>query len=234
MARGSSFLELFTHTLWRSLALAALGVFVRSMDQSMTYFTFEDTLSLIGFGYPFLFLVGYKNTKPEWMKWVWASLGLILVGYWLLWALYPAAPTNFDWQTVGVSEAWNAQHNFTGFAAPWDKNFNFGNHFDRWFLNKFPREKPFQYNSGGYLTLSFIPTLGTMILWPDCRMVNPRVAPEVPHEEISNHRNIVNCVRACSALLAPLPSGETNLDAVLDNFQRRHLLPVLGRLRLGN
>ncbi len=164
IAKGSSFLDLFTHTLWRSLALSALGVFLRSMDQSMTYFTFEDTLSQIGFGYPFLFLLGYKNTKAGWMKWVWASLCLILVAYWLLWALYPAAPTNFDWQTVGVSEAWNAQHNFTGFAAHWDKNFNFGNHFDQWFLNKFPREKPFQYNSGGYLTLSFIPTMGTMIL----------------------------------------------------------------------
>ena len=164
IAKGSSFLELFAHTLWRSVALAALGVFLRSMDRSMTYFTFEDTLSQIGFGYPFLFLLGYKNTKAGWMKWVWVSLGLILVGYWLLWALYPAAPANFDWQTVGVSEAWNARHNFTGFAAHWNKNFNFGNYFDQWFLNRFPREKPFVYNSGGYLTLSFIPTLGTMIL----------------------------------------------------------------------
>lgn len=164
MAKGARFLELFVHTLLRALALAALGVFLRSMDHSMTYFTFEDTLSQIGFGYPFLFLLGYKNTSPGWMKWVWASLGLILVGYWLLWALYPLPPANFDWQTVGVSETWNAQHNFTGFAAHWNKNFNFGNHFDQWFLNKFPRETPFEYNSGGYLTLSFIPTLGTMIL----------------------------------------------------------------------
>jgi heparan-alpha-glucosaminide N-acetyltransferase len=164
IAKGARFPELFAHALWRSLALAALGVFLRSMDRSMTYFTFEDTLSQIGFGYPFLFLLGYKNTKPGWMNWIWASLGLILVGYWLLWALYPAAPANFDWQMVGVSEAWNAQHNFTGFAAHWNKNVNFGNHFDQWFLNKFPREKPFEYNSGGYLTLSFIPTLGTMIL----------------------------------------------------------------------
>jgi len=164
MAKGARFLELFVHTLWRALALSALGVFLRSMDHSMTYFTFEDTLSQIGFGYPFLFLLGYNNARPGWMKWVCASLGLILVGYWLLWALYPLPPANFDWQTIGVSETWNAQHNFTGFAAHWNKNFNVGNHFDQWFLNKFPREKPFEYNSGGYLTLSFIPTLGTMIL----------------------------------------------------------------------
>jgi heparan-alpha-glucosaminide N-acetyltransferase len=86
------------------------------------------------------------------------------VGYWALWALYPAAPANFDWQTVGVSQDWNARHNFMGFAAHWNKNFNFGNRFDQWFLNLFPRESRFEYNDGGYLTLSFIPTLGTMIL----------------------------------------------------------------------
>src|ERR1700732_5088612 len=41
MTKGSSFPTLFIHTLWRSLALAALGVFLRSMGHSMTYFTFE-------------------------------------------------------------------------------------------------------------------------------------------------------------------------------------------------
>src|SRR5262249_59505831 len=66
--------------------------------------------------------------------------------------------------TVGVSPEWNSQHNFAGFAAHWNKNFNFGNRFDQWFLNLFPRESRFEYNDGGYLTLSFIPTLGTMIL----------------------------------------------------------------------
>ncbi len=36
--------------------------------------------------------------------------------------------------------------------------------FDTWFLNLFPRVKPFVSNAGGYATLSFLPTLGTMIL----------------------------------------------------------------------
>ena len=164
MAKGARFTELFWHALWRSFVLAALGVFLRSMGHSMTYFTFEDTLSQIGFGYPFLFLLGYYSSKVKSLKWVWTSLGLILFAYWLAWALYPAAPANFDWQSVGVSAHWNAQHNFTGFAAHWNKNYNFGNRFDQWFLNLFPREHPFVYNDGGYLTLSFIPTLGTMIL----------------------------------------------------------------------
>src|SRR2546421_2240489 len=164
MAKGARFAELFWHALWRSLVLVALGVFLRSMDHSITYFTFEDTLSQIGFGYPFLFLLGFYWMKTGKAKWVWTMLGIILFGYWLAWALYPAAPANFNWPSVGVSETWNAQHNFSGFAAHWNKNYNFGNRFDQWFLNLFPREHPFVYNEGGYLTLSFIPTLGTMIL----------------------------------------------------------------------
>ena len=36
--------------------------------------------------------------------------------------------------------------------------------FDVWFLNLFPREKPFLFNGGGWSTLSFIPTLATMML----------------------------------------------------------------------
>ena len=164
MAKGASFANLLRHALWRAFALAALGVFLRSMDHSMTYFTFEDTLSQIGFGYPFLFLLGYFSSKVRSLKWIWVTLAIILVGYWLLWAAYPAAPANFDWPSVGVSQQWNAQHNYTGFAAHWNKNYNLGNRFDQWFLNLFPREHPFVYNEGGYLTLSFIPTLGTMIL----------------------------------------------------------------------
>jgi len=164
MAKGARFADLFWHALWRSFVLVALGVFLRSMDHSITYFTFEDTLSQIGFGYPFLFVLGYCSSKARSLKWVWTSLGCLLFAYWLAWAWYPAAPANFDWQSVGVSSAWNIQHNFTGFAAHWNKNYNLGNRFDQWFLNLFPREHPFVYNEGGYLTLSFIPTLGTMIL----------------------------------------------------------------------
>lgn len=137
LAKGGTFWKLFAHASWRALILVALGVFLRSMDHSQTYFTFEDTLSQIGFGYPFLFLLGFRPPK-----WAWAALGVVLGGYWLAWAVYPLPPANFDWSTVGVTAAWNAQHNFTGFAAHWNKNFNLGNTFDQWFLNFFPREHP--------------------------------------------------------------------------------------------
>src|SRR5690606_937187 len=63
---------------------------------------------------------------------------------------------------AGVAADW--PHHFQGFAAHWNKNTNLAWSFDRWFLNQFPREQPFLFNGGGYATLSFIPTLGTMIL----------------------------------------------------------------------
>ncbi len=157
LKKGTTFDKIFGHALWRSLLLVALGVFLRSMSHTQTYFTFEDTLSEIGLGYPILFLLGFRSAK-----WQWGALGAILFGYWLAWALYPAPGPNFNWAAVQVPANWS--HNFSGFAAHWNKNSNLGNAFDQWFLNLFPREKPFVDNEGGYLTLSFIPTLGTMIL----------------------------------------------------------------------
>jgi heparan-alpha-glucosaminide N-acetyltransferase len=179
LAKGGKFWNLFAHALWRSLVLVALGVFLRSMDRSQTYFTFEDTLSQIGFGYPFLFLLGFRPPK-----WAWAALGIILGGYWLAWAFYPLPGAGFDWQSVGVSAAWNAQHNFVGFAAHWNKNYNLGTGFDQWFLNLFPREQPFVYNHGGYLTLSFIPTLGTMILGLAAGRWLRAAAPTIPMKRL--------------------------------------------------
>ena len=157
LKKGTTFDKLFGHALWRSLLLVALGVFLRSMSHTQTNYTFEDTLSQIGLGYPILFLLGFRSAK-----WQWSALGALLFGYWLAWALYPAPGPNFNWAAVDVPPNW--AHNFSGFASHWNKNSNLGTAFDQWFLNLFPREKPWVDNDGGYLTLSFIPTLGTMIL----------------------------------------------------------------------
>ena len=155
--RGATFWPMFAHAIWRSLILVALGIFLRSLHHSQTYFTFEDTLTQIGLGYPFLFLLGFRSAR-----WQWGVFAAVLFGYWLAWALYPVPGPNFDYASVGVPANWT--HHFSGFAAHWNKNANLGNAFDQWFLNLFPRTSPFVANDGGYLTLSFIPTLGTMIL----------------------------------------------------------------------
>jgi predicted acyltransferase len=87
---------------------------------------------------------------------------LILGGYWLAFALYPLPGPGFDYARAGVAPDW--VHNLKGLAAHWNKNTNLAWAFDTWFLNLFPRENPFTHNGGGYATLSFVPTLGTMVL----------------------------------------------------------------------
>lgn len=155
-ARGQTLRHLWLHAVWRSVVLVLLGVLLRSTGRSMTYFTFEDTLSQIGLGYLVLFLLAWQPVRIQI-----AAVTLVLLGYWGAFALYPAPPPDFNWQSAGVPADW--PHHLQGFAAHWEKNTNFAAAFDRWFLNLFPREKPFLFNGGGYLTLSFIPTLGTMI-----------------------------------------------------------------------
>ncbi|TSD67986.1 DUF5009 domain-containing protein [Inquilinus sp. KBS0705] len=157
LAKGGKFSELLKHALIRSVILIALGIFLRSMWSKQTYFTFEDTLSQIGLGYTFLFLLGFCKQRTQLV-----ALILILVGYWAAFAFYPLPGAQFDYAAAGVPSNW--EHNFTGFAAHWNKNTNFAWAFDKWFLNLFPREYYFTNNGGGYSTLSFIPTLGTMII----------------------------------------------------------------------
>lgn len=155
-ARGQSFGRMLAHSAYRAAVLIALGIFLRSQSRAQTYFTFEDVLTQIGLGYVFLFLLGWARPKVQW-----AAAIAILVGYWAAFALYPLPPQGFDTTTVGVPVDW--PHHQTGFAQHWDKNTNLANAFDQWFLNLFPRERPFVFNRGGYLTLNFVPSLATMI-----------------------------------------------------------------------
>jgi predicted acyltransferase len=157
MAAGQSRGRLIRHSILRALALILLGIFLRSLSHPQTYFTFEDTLTQIGLGYVFLFLLGFRPVREQW-----AAFIVILVGFWAAFALYPLPGPDFDWAAVGVPKDW--PHLLTGFEAHWNKNSNLAWAFDVWFLNLFPRESRFLYNDGAWSTLSFIPTLATMIL----------------------------------------------------------------------
>ena len=156
-ARGQTFWQLFRHAVWRAVLLIVLGIFLRSIGHRQTYFTFEDTLTQIGLGYVFLFLLAFTRVRTQ----VIVAL-LILIVFWGAFALYPAPGPNFDYARVGVPPNW--EHNYTGFLSHFNKNSNLSSAFDVWFLNLFPGEQPFVYNEGGWSTLSFIPTLATMIL----------------------------------------------------------------------
>jgi heparan-alpha-glucosaminide N-acetyltransferase len=156
-ARGQSRTFMTLHAAWRALMLVLLGAFLASTNQSMTCWDFEDTLSQIGLGYVFLFLLAARPVRDQWI-----ALGVILAGYWAAFVLYPLPGASFDYPSVGVPRDWS--YLLSGFAAHWNKNCNLAWAFDTRFLNLFPRPAPFVFNAGGYATLSFIPTLGTMVL----------------------------------------------------------------------
>ena len=73
VAKGQAFGTMVTHAIWRSFVLIFLGIFLRSVGATMTNFTFEDTLTQIGLGYTFAFLLAFARTRTQWI-----ALGLIL------------------------------------------------------------------------------------------------------------------------------------------------------------
>jgi heparan-alpha-glucosaminide N-acetyltransferase len=155
--KGQSWLRMFLHAILRSVALVALGVLLRNLKTDKINFEFVDTLCQIGLGYTFLFVIG---TLPK--VWHYVLFGAIVIGWWIAFVYYPAPSTDFDYASVGVTTDW--PHHKTGIAAHWNKNAHLASDFDRWFLNKFPRTKPYTGNVGGYCTLNFVPTLATMLL----------------------------------------------------------------------
>lgn len=157
VAKGHPAGKMALHALWRAFALVMLGVLLRSLHHPGLYWTFEDTLTQIGLGYPVLFALGFAGARTRW-----AAFVIVVLGYWSLFALYPAPGPAFDYVAAGAPGDW--AHHASGFASHWNLNANAAWAFDRWFLNLFPREGIFIGHEEGYSTLSSIPTLGTMIL----------------------------------------------------------------------
>ncbi len=167
--RGDSVIEWFGHVLSRSMILILLGVFLRSRGASMTIFTFEDVLSQIGLGYTFVALLTNRSFAVHL-----AALVAILGGYWYFFYQHPVPGPEGNDVTRYLTELRHAPYSewnqFGGLAAHWNKHTNAAAEFDRSFLNKFPRPeeewngKKYWVNGGGYQTLSFIPSMATMIL----------------------------------------------------------------------
>jgi heparan-alpha-glucosaminide N-acetyltransferase len=172
-ARGETFGRMLGHAIWRSAALILLGIFLRSLERPHTYWTFEDTLTQIGLGYTFLFLLAFASLRVQAVVFT-----TILVAFWGAFVLFPLPGPGFDYAQVGVPANW--PHLYTGFLAHFNKNSNLSWAFDVWFLNLFPREAPFRFNEGGWSTLSFIPTLATMQLgvWTGRWLQSPRPTVE--------------------------------------------------------
>jgi heparan-alpha-glucosaminide N-acetyltransferase len=172
--KGESFGKMLRHAVRRSLILIFLGIFLRSMGSHQTYWTFEDTLTQIGLGYTFLFLLTFTSRRVQV-----AVFAAILVLFWAAFVVYPAPPASFDYAAEGVPADFPYIYT-SGLLAHFNKNANLSWAFDKWFLNLFPRESPFLYNEGGWSTLSFIPTLATMMMgmWAGAWLKSPRTTRE--------------------------------------------------------
>jgi predicted acyltransferase len=131
-------------------------VFLSTSAGSRPNFIFTNVLAQIGLGYVFLTLLVGKGWKVQL-----GAIGVIAVATWAAFVLTPVAGPSTDFKALGVTEAGQT---LNGLWAHWNMNANFAVGFDQWFLNLFPREKPFVFNNGGYQTLNFIPALITMIL----------------------------------------------------------------------
>ncbi|MBI3882156.1 MAG: DUF5009 domain-containing protein [Verrucomicrobia bacterium] len=158
-ADGQPFGTQFFHALWRSFVLVALAVFLATGAKKQPNFIFTNVLGQIGMGYTFLFLLARRGWKVQL-----GALAAIAVGYWAAFALHPVAGADLDLKKIGVSPEGVKDVILPGFFAHWSMNANFASGFDRWFLNLFPTEQPFEFNNGGYATLNFVPSLMTMIL----------------------------------------------------------------------
>ena len=184
--RGDSFRRMLGHAAYRSLLLILIGVFLRSEGRGATNWTLEDVVTQIGLGYLFLFLLWNRGWKVQL-----AAAAGILIGYWLLFALWPLPGADYDWEAVG------GQAYYDGFWAHWNKNAHPAHYFDAWLLNLFPRLEPWVANGGGYNTLNFVPSLATMIFG--------LLAGELLRSERPAHRKLATLlVSGAAALIAGL------------------------------
>jgi heparan-alpha-glucosaminide N-acetyltransferase len=148
-AKGESEARITGHVVYRAVFLVLLAIFLTSNWSKQTDFVFTNVLAQIGLGYALLYPLLGRGIRVQA-----AAVGILLVGYWLLFLLWPL--TNTDLSAYGSgSPSW---------FAHWNKNANAASAFDEWFLNLFPRAERFESNKGGYQTLNFVPSLATMIL----------------------------------------------------------------------
>ncbi|MDF1815883.1 MAG: hypothetical protein P1V20_27030 [Verrucomicrobiales bacterium] len=139
---GDSYKFRLKHAWIRALILVLLGVFLHSMRKPETNWLFTNVLSQIGLGYGFLFFLVSKSFRTHLL----AGLS-VLFGYFMLMAIFP----------TGLEG---------GIKAHFENGNSFPQKFDLWFLNLFPRPKPFPGHV--YATLNFIPAFVTMLMGLVC------------------------------------------------------------------
>src|SRR5262249_489512 len=77
LSQGQAHLRIFGHTIYRSIVLILLGIFLSSTWSKQTDFTFVNVLTQIGLGYTFVFLLAGRGVAVQL-----AAILAILIGYW--------------------------------------------------------------------------------------------------------------------------------------------------------
>ena len=175
--QGKSVGRQFAHAAWRALVLIALGIFIQSRNATQTNFLFTNVLTQIGLGYLFLFLLARCSRRIQI-----GALVTILVATWIAFTVHPAPPADPNLRSAGIRPAEAQEVILPEPFQHWSKGLNAFADFDRWFMNLFPRERPWIAHSGGYQTLNFVPSLATMLLGLLCGQILRRE---------SNHRDIL-------------------------------------------
>jgi predicted acyltransferase len=171
-AKGQKFGWMLFHAVWRSILLILLAVFLSSpmvlgkesagYKGPTTNWIFVNVLAQIGMGYVFVFLLAGRGWKVQV-----GALALILVGYTLLFGLWPVGTAMREIRPgaandYGTPPGW-IHDEPEGWFSQWNKNANAAHDIDTRLLNQFPRAERFYWNAGGYHTLNFIPSMATMI-----------------------------------------------------------------------
>ncbi len=148
-ARGDSTGKLLGHALWRSLVLIALGVFLQTKNTGLepSGRLLVNVLTQIGLGYFFLVLLYFAGTR-----WQLLALVAILVGYgWamLRWPVPEPLPPEAQESIAQLPVKPQVAVHFA-------KGVNLPESIDQRLLGA--------PNPGGYATLNFVPSLGTMLL----------------------------------------------------------------------
>ena len=124
--QGSSKTRRLLHAAFRAIVLVLLGVFLQSRSAGYTNWVFPNVLSQIGLGYFFVYLLLGQNRTVQI-----STIGLILVGYWLLFFLNPP---DESWVPEEHFASADDGEVFEGRYAAWSKNGNIGHEFDMWLL----------------------------------------------------------------------------------------------------
>ncbi len=154
---GQGLFQLGAHALVRAVVLVLLAVLLTTRaSDTMTRWEFPNVLAQIGLGYVFLVLIAGLG-----WEYCLAAILLILGGYWFWFFQHPLPTAEQIAAFQAAKPPWEG--GLPGFFAHWNIHTNAAAEWDRWLLNLFPRAEPFVFNSGGYQTLNFIPSLATML-----------------------------------------------------------------------